>query len=74
MDGWIIGLKPKERKQSDEVPRHHLSLPARCPTGTYYFFAIVPDSGGSIVWDVPANLAAGDNPVAFNQSNSERLQ
>jgi hypothetical protein len=50
------------------------TLSATTATGIYYFFAIVPDSGGSIVWDVPANLAAGDNPVAFNQSNSERLQ
>ena len=50
------------------------TLSATAITGPYYFFAIVPVSGGSLVWDVPANLAAGDNIVAFNQSNAEHLQ
>ena len=43
------------------------TLSATAGTGPYYFFAIVPDSGGSLVWDVPANLAAGDNTVVFNE-------
>jgi hypothetical protein len=50
------------------------TLSATATTGAYYFFAIVPDSGGSLVWDVPADLEAGDNAVAFNQANAERLQ
>lgn len=50
------------------------TLAATATTGQYYFFAIVPDAGGSLVWDVPANLAAGDNTVALNQANAERVQ
>jgi len=50
------------------------TLSATAATGSYYFFAIVPDSGGSLVWDIPAELVAGDNAVAFNQANAERLQ
>ena len=50
------------------------TLSATAATGAYYFFAIVPDGGGSLVWDVPANLQAGDNQVAFSQRNAERVQ
>jgi len=51
------------------------TLAATATTGQYYFFAIVPSAaGGSLVWDVPANLAAGDNNVVFNQANAERVQ
>jgi hypothetical protein len=50
------------------------TLNATAATGPYYFFAIVPGSGGSLVWDVLANLAAGDNTVNFTQANAERLQ
>lgn len=51
------------------------TLSATATTGQYYFFAIVPSAaGGSMVWDLPANLAAGDNQVAFNQANAERVQ
>jgi hypothetical protein len=50
------------------------TLSATAATGSYYFFAIVPDSGGSLVWDVPADLAAGDNNVAFSQANAERVR
>jgi hypothetical protein len=50
------------------------TLNATAATGPYYFFAIVPGSGGSLVWDVLANLAAGDNTVIFSQANSERIQ
>lgn len=50
------------------------TLSATATTGSYYFFAIVPDSGGSLVWDVPANLAAGDNQVAFSQANAELVR
>lgn len=50
------------------------TLSATAATGPYYFFAIVPASGGSLVWDVQANLAAGDNTVAFDQTNAERLR
>jgi hypothetical protein len=50
------------------------TLSATATTGAYYFFAIVPDPGGSLVWDVPANLNAGDNNVAFNQANAEPVR
>lgn len=51
------------------------TLSATATTGAYYFFAIVPSAGGgSLVWDVPAQLAAGDNNVAFNQANSELVR
>ena len=50
------------------------TLNATAATGPYYFFAIVPNSGTSLVWDVLANLAAGDNTVTFTQANSEAIQ
>jgi hypothetical protein len=51
------------------------TLSATATTGQYYFFAIVPSAaGGSLVWDVAANLAGGDNAVAFSQANAESLQ
>lgn len=51
------------------------TLSATAATGPYYFFAIVPNGGGgSLVWDVLANLAAGDNKVNFSQANSERVE
>jgi hypothetical protein len=50
------------------------TLNATAATGSYYFFAVVPSPGGSLVWDLPANLAAGDNTVTFTDANSERLQ
>lgn len=50
------------------------TLSATATTGEYYFFAIVPNGGGSLVWDVVANLQAGDNQVAFNDANGERVQ
>ena len=50
------------------------TLNATAATGSYYFFAIVPSNGGTVLWDVPANLAAGDNTVTFTQANSQRVQ
>jgi hypothetical protein len=50
------------------------TLDATATTGSYYFFAVVPGPSGSLVWDVPANLAAGENSVTFTEANSERLQ
>jgi hypothetical protein len=50
------------------------TLSATAATGPYYFFAIAPNGGASLVWDVAANLQAGDNQVAFNDANAERLQ
>jgi hypothetical protein len=50
------------------------TLSATAATGPYYFFAIVPDSGGSLVWDVAANLVAGDNTVVFNRASAERVR
>jgi hypothetical protein len=50
------------------------TLTATAATGKYYFFAITPMGTGSVIWDVPAALAAGDNTVVFTQANSERVQ
>jgi len=50
------------------------TLNATATTGPYYFFAVVPSSGGSLVWDILADLVAGDNTVTFKEANSERLQ
>jgi len=50
------------------------TLTATTTTGRYYFFAIVPAGSGSVIWDVPVALAAGDNSVVFTQANSERVQ
>jgi hypothetical protein len=50
------------------------TLSATTATGKYYFFAIVPAGTGSVIWDVSAALAAGDNSVVFTQANSERVQ
>jgi hypothetical protein len=49
------------------------TLNATAATGQYYFFAIVPSGGSSVVWDVAANLAAGDNSVTFSQTNAQPL-
>ncbi|WP_263416035.1 hypothetical protein [Terriglobus albidus] len=48
-------------------------LSAHTETGTYFFFAIVPSSGGSLVWDIAANLAAGDNNVVFSTENAQQI-
>ncbi len=50
------------------------TLAAKTETGIYYFFAIIPDSGGSLVWDVPANLVAGDNTVTLSAQNAEQVR
>jgi hypothetical protein len=55
-------------------PSGKATLNATAVTGPYYFFAIVPDSGGSLVWDVMKDLAAGDNAVSLTAANAERIQ
>ena len=50
------------------------TLTANTETGTYYFFAIIPNAGGSLVWDVPAILVPGDNAVTFSSKNAETVQ
>lgn len=50
------------------------TLSATTATGQYYFFAVIPSNGGTVMWDIPANLAAGDNNVTFSQANSEPVQ
>ncbi|MGO4211698.1 hypothetical protein AB4043_12840 [Terriglobus sp. YAF25] len=49
------------------------TLSAHTEAGTYFFFAIVPNSGGSLVWDIAANLAAGDNQVMFSTENAQEI-
>ena len=42
-------------------------------TGAYYFFAIVRTAEVSMVWDIPANLVAGDNTVTLSAANAEQF-
>jgi hypothetical protein len=49
------------------------TLSAHTDAGTYFFFAIVPNPGGSLVWDIAANLAAGDNQVMFSTENAQEI-
>jgi hypothetical protein len=49
-------------------------LSAKNAAGTYFFFAIVPNSGGSLVWDIAASLVPGENTVTFNAKNSEEVR
>jgi hypothetical protein len=34
----------------------------------------VPNSGGSLVWDIAANVAQGDNTVTFSAQNAEEVR
>jgi len=54
-------------------PPPHATLSAQAETGPYYFFAVVRTPNGSLIWDVPANLAAGDNTVTLTASNAENV-
>jgi hypothetical protein len=48
-------------------------LSAQATTGPYFFFAIVRTANGSMVWDIPANLRAGDNAIALTATNAELI-
>jgi hypothetical protein len=51
------------------------TLSATATTGTYYFLAVTaPGPAGVLVWDIASNLAAGDNKVAFSETNAQRVQ
>jgi hypothetical protein len=50
------------------------ALSARNAAGTYFFFAIVPNSGGSLVWDIVANLVPGENTVTFSANNAQEVR
>ncbi|HEX5285198.1 MAG TPA: hypothetical protein VFW30_13835 [Bryocella sp.] len=67
------------------LPKHYVAqakldasgkaiVTATAATGQYYFSAIVPSAGGTLVWDLPVDLRAGDNKVAFSQANAGRVQ
>jgi len=49
-------------------------LSARNSAGTYFFFAIVPNSGGSLVWDIATSLVPGENTVTFSTKNAEEVR
>jgi hypothetical protein len=49
-------------------------LSAKNAAGTYFFFAIVPDSGGSLVWDIAASLVPGENTVTFSTKNAQEVR
>jgi len=42
--------------------------------GPYYFFALVASPAGALLWDVPANLSAGDNTVTFTPATAENIR
>lgn len=46
-------------------------LSATAQAGRHYFFASAPNANGTLLWDIPANLVAGDNNVVFTASNPE---
>jgi hypothetical protein len=47
-------------------------LTATAATGSYFIYALVrTPNGTSYVWDVPANLQAGDNAVTLDARNAE---
>jgi hypothetical protein len=52
------------------------TLSATTTLGPYYFFAVTPPSSStaSLIWDVPANLVAGDNKITFTNANAQRMQ
>jgi hypothetical protein len=50
------------------------TLNATAATGTYFFYAIVRTPEGSLMWDIPVNLAAGDNSVLLTRTNAELVQ
>ena len=70
----IQGLSKYYVTTSKFDPTGKAILSATAATGPYYFFAIIANGSGSLVWDVPANLAAGDNSVTFSLANSESVQ
>jgi hypothetical protein len=43
-------------------------------TDTYYLFTQVRVADGVLVWDLPANLGAGDNNVVLTPANAEKLR
>jgi hypothetical protein len=47
------------------------TLSAQAATGPYFFFAFVRTPNGSMVWDIPANLRAGDNAITLTATNAE---
>lgn len=50
------------------------TLSAQAATGAYFFFALVRTASGSLVWDLPANLVAGDNNVTLTAANAETIK
>jgi hypothetical protein len=47
------------------------TLSAQAATGSYFFFALVRTPEGSMVWDIPSTLSAGDNNVTLTAANAE---
>ncbi len=47
------------------------TLTAQAATGAYYLFAAVRTPTGALVWDIPANFAAGDNNITLTDQNAE---
>ena len=47
------------------------TLSAQAATGGYFFFALVRTPEGTMVWDIPSTLSAGDNNVTLTAANAE---
>jgi hypothetical protein len=50
------------------------TLNATAATGTYFFYSVVRTPQGSLIWDIPVNLAAGDNTITLTRANAELIQ
>jgi hypothetical protein len=49
------------------------TLSAQAATGGYFFFALVRTPEGTMVWDIPSTLSAGDNNVTLSAANAELI-
>ncbi len=47
------------------------TLSATAATGAYFLFALVRTPNGSMIWDIPTNLSAGDNTITLTAANAE---
>jgi hypothetical protein len=50
------------------------TLSATAATGAYFLFALVRTPNGSLIWDIPTNLSAGDNTITLSAANAEVVQ
>lgn len=54
-------------------PAGKVVLMAQVPAGTYYVFCSAKAPNGAFVWDLPAELKAGENTITLTAGNAELL-